>query len=175
MLIPESVPDSERAPAELGGRERARDIDIRPYVHIPAFHVTRGTHRSAGGLLDDNAGRHPEFDSLASRFIVATSDARGKLVEDAKLFARATGEKYKYYLKVMDKVINGSEEWVEKEATRLASILKKRNISPQKLDEVKIKANILSSFKAVEEKAEEVVEEVKEKVEEVIGRASAEL
>ena len=97
------------------------------------------------------------------------------MVEDAKLFARATGEKYKYYLKVMDKVINGSEEWVEKEATRLASILKKRNISPQKLDEVKIKANILSSFKAIEEKAEEVVEEVKEKVEEVIGRASAEL
>ncbi|KAI0090087.1 protein disulfide isomerase [Irpex rosettiformis] len=130
-----------------------------------------GTHRSAGGLLDDTAGRHPEFDSLASRFIVAASDGRSKLVEDAKLFARATGDKYQYYLKVMDKVVNGSEQWVEKEANRLASILKKRNISPQKLDEVKIKANILSSFKAVEEKAEEV----KEKVEEVIGRASAEL
>ena len=46
---------------------------------------------------------------------------------------------------------------------------------PEKLDEVKIKANILSSFKALEEKAEEVVEEVKEKVEETVGRASDEL
>ncbi|PSS37491.1 hypothetical protein PHLCEN_2v698 [Hermanssonia centrifuga] len=54
-------------------------------------------------------------------------------------------------------------------------MLKKRSLSPAKLDEVKIKANILSSFKAVEEKAEEAVEELKEKVEEVIGRASAEL
>lgn len=134
-----------------------------------------GTHRSPGGLLDETVGRHPEFDSIASRFVGAASDARGKLFEDAKLFARATGEKYKYYLKVMEKVANGTEGWVEKEANRLASILKKRNISPQKLDEVKVKANILSSFKAVEEKVEEVVEEVKEKVEEVVGRASAEL
>lgn len=57
----------------------------------------------------------------------------------------------------------------------LASILKKRTISPQKLDEVKIKANILSTFKAVEEKAEEIVAEAAEKLEEGIGRASAEL
>jgi protein disulfide-isomerase A6 len=54
---------------------------------------------------------------------------------------------------------------------RLSSILKKRGMSPQKLDEVKIKANILSSFKAVEEKADEAVE----KLEEIVGRASAEL
>ena len=38
----------------------------------------------------------------------------------------------------------------------LQSILKKRTLSPQKLDEVKIKANILSTFKTVEEKIEEV-------------------
>lgn len=54
-------------------------------------------------------------------------------------------------------------------------MLKKRTISSQKLDEVKIKANILSAFKVVEEKAEELVEEASEKLEEVVGRASAEL
>lgn len=57
----------------------------------------------------------------------------------------------------------------------LASILKKRTISPQKLDEVKIKANILSTFRIVEEKAEAIFEEAAEKLEEGIGRASAEL
>ena len=79
-----------------------------------------GTHRAPGGLLDDTAGRHPEFDSLASRFVVAAADkvAQSKLYEDAKLFGRATGAKYKYYLKVMEKVMNGTEGWVEKEAAR---------------------------------------------------------
>ena len=52
----------------------------------------------------------------------------------------------------------------------LQSILKKRTIAPAKLDEVKIKANILSTFKVIEEKVEEVIEEVKETVEEAIGR-----
>ena len=37
----------------------------------------------------------------------------------------------------------------------LQSILKKRNLSPAKLDEVKIKANILGAFRPVIEKAEE--------------------
>ena len=62
------------------------------------------------------------------------------------------------------------------------TILQKRSIAPAKLDEVKVKANILNAFKTVVEKAEETVEEakeateeVKEKAEEVVGRASAEL
>lgn len=59
--------------------------------------------------------------------------------------------------------------------TRLTSILKKRTLSPQKLDEVKIKANILSTFKVVEEKAEEIAAEASEKLEEAIGRDSADL
>lgn len=55
---------------------------------------------------------------MASRFVVGTADARDTLYKDAQLFARATGEKYKYYLKVMEKVLNGTEEYVEKEASR---------------------------------------------------------
>ena len=131
-----------------------------------------GTHRSVGGLLDETAGRHPEFDSIASRFIVASESARNTLFQDAQLIAQAFGTKYKYYLRVMEKLLNNTEDFVEKESKRLNGILEKRKLSPEKLDEVKIKANILSSFKALEEKAEEVVEEVKEKVEETVGRAS---
>lgn len=128
-----------------------------------------GTHRAAGGLLNDIAGRHPEIDSLASRFVAATGSARDTLFQDAQLFAGAFGQKYKYYLRVMEKVINGTEDYVEKESKRLQSILKKRNLAPQKLDEVKIKANILSTFKVVEEKAEEAVEKLQEKVDEALG------
>ena len=55
---------------------------------------------------------------MASRFVVAASDVRDKLYQDAELFLRATGEKYKYYLKVMEKLSNGTEEWLEKETNR---------------------------------------------------------
>ena len=54
----------------------------------------------------------------------------------------------------------------------LQSILKKRNLSPEKLDEVKVKANVLSAFKSVSEKAEQVVDKLQEKVE---GHDAAEL
>ena len=53
----------------------------------------------------------------------------------------------------------------------MASILKKRTVTPQKLDEVKIKANILGAFKPIEEK----VEEAAAKLEEALGRDTAEL
>lgn len=47
-------------------------------------------------------------------------------------------------------------------SARLASILSKRTLAPAKLDEIKIKANILGAF-------------VVEKVETVIGRETDEL
>lgn len=63
----------------------------------------------------------------------------------------------------MKKVVNGSEEYLVKESNRLASILKKRNMSPAKLDEIKIKANILAAF--AEQKAEELKEAVEDMAE----------
>lgn len=63
---------------------------------------------------------------------------------------------------------------------RLSSILAKRTMAPAKLDEIKIKANILASFAA--EKAGEVAQEVKEeaegvakKAEHLVGKASEDL
>ncbi|KAJ3551938.1 hypothetical protein NM688_g4423 [Phlebia brevispora] len=130
-----------------------------------------GTHRSAGGLLDDNAGRHPEFDSMASRFLVATAESRDALFKDAQLLAQAF-PKFKYYLRVMEKIVNGTEDYMRRRANgALGNILAKRTLTPTKLDEVKIKANILKTFKGIEMK----VEDTAEKAEEVVGRASAEL
>lgn len=55
----------------------------------------------------------------------------------------------------------------------LASILGKRSLSAEKLDEIKIKANILAAF--AEEKAEEVKESVESVVESATQRAKEEL
>ncbi|KAG5717493.1 Protein disulfide-isomerase tigA, partial [Termitomyces sp. T112] len=105
-----------------------------------------GTHRAVGGGLNDQAGRLPEFDSLASKFFVAGAEARDSIFKEASVLAASVGETSKHYVRVMEKVVNGSEGYVQKEAARLTKILEKKNLSPLKLDEIKIKANILSAF-----------------------------
>lgn len=110
-----------------------------------------GTQRAPGGGLTELAGRLPELDSLASQFFAATGAARDAIYKDASQLAENLGPAATHYVRVMEKVVNGSEEYVEKEAKRLASILKKRTLAPAKLDELKIKSNILSAFKRAEE------------------------
>jgi len=121
-----------------------------------------GTQRAAGGGLTNSAGRLPELDVLANKFFVATSDARDSIYREALALAATAGVTGKHYIKVMEKVVNGTEAYFEKEATRLKKILEKKNLAPQKLDEIKIKANILAAF--ANEKFEEVKEAVEEKL-----------
>jgi protein disulfide-isomerase A6 len=121
-----------------------------------------GTQRAVGGGLTNLAGRLPEFDALANKFFVATSDARDSIYREALALAATAGATGKHYVKVMEKVVNGTEAYFEKEATRLKKILEKKNLAPQKLDEIKIKANILAAF--AHEKFEEVKETVEEKL-----------
>ncbi|KAI0058205.1 protein disulfide isomerase [Artomyces pyxidatus] len=116
-----------------------------------------GTSRAVGGGLNAKAGRETEFDSLASKFVVATGDARDALFKEASVLAAQIGPAAKHYVRVMEKVVNGTEDYVSKESKRLASILKKRTLSPAKLDEIQIKANILAAFNSPE-KSEEKVE-----------------
>ncbi|KAJ7650246.1 protein disulfide isomerase [Roridomyces roridus] len=105
-----------------------------------------GTHRAVGGGLNDEAGRVSEFDSLASKFFVAAADARASILQDAVALAAGAGSVANHYIRVMEKVVNGSEAYLEKEVKRLESILKKRSLAPAKLDEIKVKFNVLSAF-----------------------------
>ncbi|KAJ7126983.1 protein disulfide isomerase [Mycena epipterygia] len=107
-----------------------------------------GTQRAVGGGLSDQAGRLPELDALASKFFVAVGDARATLLKDAAALAVSAGVVSKHYLRVMEKLVNGTEGYLEKETKRLESILKKRSLAPAKLDEIKIKSNILRAFTA---------------------------
>ncbi|KAF8896355.1 protein disulfide isomerase [Infundibulicybe gibba] len=124
-----------------------------------------GTHRAVGGGLSDEAGRLADFDALAGKFATALSTTKGSIYQEALSLAASAGTGSKHYLRVMEKVVNGTEGYVEKESKRLAAILKKRTLSPTKLDEIKIKANILRAF------SQEKVAEAEEKV----ARAEAEL
>jgi len=128
-----------------------------------------GTQRAVGGGLTDEAGRHAEFDALARKFFVSTGSARNSIYQEAVAFADKAGTASKHYLRVMEKLVNGAEGYLEKESKRLASILEKRGLSSAKLDEIKIKANILKAFAA------EKAEEAEEKAESFARKATAEL
>ena len=81
-----------------------------------------GTHRAVGGGLDDDAGRLPDFDELASKFFVAEAGARDALFKEASLLAGKVGPAANHYLRVMEKVVNGSEAYLEKETKRYVEI-----------------------------------------------------
>ncbi|KAG8212998.1 thioredoxin-like protein [Butyriboletus roseoflavus] len=121
-----------------------------------------GTHRAVGGDLNDEAGRLAELDAVAQKFLAAAGNARHAIHKEAKALSDSLGVASNHYLRVMEKIVTHSEAYIEKESQRLASILSKRSLAPTKLDEIKIKANILNAF-------------VLEKSETVIGRETDEL
>jgi protein disulfide-isomerase A6 len=59
-----------------------------------------------------------KLDELAVQFFMAAQEARGKIYEEAAAVADGVGSHAQHYLKVMQKVVNGSEEYFEKEGNR---------------------------------------------------------
>lgn len=94
-----------------------------------------GTNRAVGGGLDDNvrfwsrlqvdglhtclqAGRLAEFDSLANKFLDASGKARDSIYKEALTLAKAADATSKHYIRVMEKLVNGTENYIEKESKR---------------------------------------------------------
>ncbi|KXN89090.1 Protein disulfide-isomerase tigA [Leucoagaricus sp. SymC.cos] len=121
-----------------GGRSEA---DFVSYLNEKC-----GTQRKVGGGLNELAGRLPSFDTLAQKFFTAAHDARRAIFDEARTLAETTGKEAKQYLRVMDKVVNTSDAYIEKEIKRLSTILEKKTMAPSKLDEIQIKANVLRAF-----------------------------
>ncbi|KAG8631935.1 hypothetical protein KVT40_001075 [Elsinoe batatas] len=119
-----------------------------------------GTHRVAGGGLDATAGTIAALDALVQKFTgkQATLAEVGKEVGEA---AKGAKDKYaEYYVKVIEK-LGKNEGYVEKEAKRLAGLVKKGGLAPEKMDDLVRRSNILQRFKA---QVEETVERVKEEL-----------
>lgn len=69
-------------------------------------------------LVDVQAGRVASLDSLASQFFTALPSSRAELYDEAVVLGKDLGVGAAYYLKVMEKLVNGTENYVEKEAKR---------------------------------------------------------
>ncbi|PAV16068.1 disulfide isomerase [Pyrrhoderma noxium] len=141
--------DNKEPESYEGGRSEADFVEF--------LNQKCGTNRAVGGGLNEQAGRIEAFDELASKFFSATADIRSEILVEAAKLAEEIGSTAAHYLKIMNKIIEKTDSYLGKESTRLASILKKRSLSDLKLDEIKVKANILSAF--APRKTEEVADE----------------
>ncbi|CAD6574135.1 MAG: hypothetical protein TREMPRED_001018 [Tremellales sp. Tagirdzhanova-0007] len=112
-----------------------------------------GTHRTATGLLSATAGKVLTLDTLAQNFFSAGLPDRPAFLEKAReALSSLTGIDAKtnatadYYVKAMERMMDKGESWLTKEQARIAGLLASPSLAPQKLDELKVKGNILSSF-----------------------------
>ena len=64
------------------------------------------------------AGRVGSLDNVAQEFFAALPTARQAIYDDAVTVAEVVGERAQYYLKVMKKIIDTSEDYVAKETAR---------------------------------------------------------
>jgi protein disulfide-isomerase A6 len=55
---------------------------------------------------------------LAGKFFVATDEVRKSIVKEATALGSKAGETSKYYLRVMEKAVDGAEAYLEKESKR---------------------------------------------------------
>jgi protein disulfide-isomerase A6 len=125
-----------------GGRS---EDDLIAFINSKA-----GTHRIAGGALSTAAGTIEAFDAVLAKYAsTGTKDWAAASSEIQKVASDAQGAMKDYYLKALAK-ITGNPEYAIKEQTRLAGILKKGGLTPEKIDEMQRKSNVLAKFLVVD-------------------------
>jgi len=124
------------------------------------------TNRAVGGGLNDLAGLLPQLESHVLEFFAAGEDRKQEVLASVKAevskLQRDAEKAGAWYLRALEKTFKDGEVWVEKEHKRLSGILWKKTLSSDKLDEIKVKVNILGSF--LKQKAEEVEQKVKDEL-----------
>ncbi|GAA6033527.1 hypothetical protein JCM8097_001438 [Rhodosporidiobolus ruineniae] len=138
-----------------------------------------GTHKLPGGLLSDLAGRIPSLDNLASTYLHPTA-TRPALLSSASALASSLTDSSSalasYYLKLFTKFssLAPSEalDWIEKERTRLGKLAsKKGQVAAKKIEEARMKQNILAAFAEAKASASSVSSVASETIASVAGEA----
>lgn len=131
-----------------GSKEAEPYAGARSEDSLVAFiNAKVGTHRLVGGGLDSMAGTIEVLDTVLSKYITASgfSDIETATEEIKKAAAAVTDKTKEYYLKALAK-ITGNPEYAMKEQTRLAGLLKKGGLAPEKIDDLQKRSNILAKF-----------------------------
>ena len=140
---------SKEAQDYSGGRTEEALVD---FVNEKA-----GTFRVAGGGLNTKAGTIEAIDNIIQKYVSAGGIKNVEEVTTA-IQAAIEGTQNKsteYYLKALSKV-TGNPEYAMKEQTRLAGLLKKGGMSPEKIDDLQKRSNILAKFLVKDEPKSEL-------------------
>jgi len=106
-----------------------------------------GTNRVSGGGIDERAGRFDIFDAIVETFM-ADIDARDKAITDIeKTYETRDSHKKsgEYYVKVMKKIMEKGESYIQTEISRLEKILA-GHMKADKRDQMFKRKNILNVF-----------------------------
>jgi len=129
-----------------GGRQESDFVEF--------LNIKTGTHRVAGGGLDEDAGTIEVLDDIVSKYVSGT--ALDEVAAEVKKAAENLKDKYaEYYIRVFDK-LSKNEGYVTKELKRLEGIVSKPGLAPLKLDELTSKVNILRKFAEKDEGKDEL-------------------
>lgn len=116
-----------------------------------------GTSRTAGGRLSTKAGTIEALDDILAKYVTAggISDITAATNEVTKAAESLKDSTKDYYLKALTK-LTGNPEYAMKEHTRLAGLLKKAGLAPEKIDELQRRSNILAKFLVKEDARSEL-------------------
>jgi len=124
-----------------------RDVDS----FVTFLNERAGTHRSATGQLNDNAGLVEKLKDVVTKFVSAEKNVREKLLKEAEdvvaTLAEETKEHAAHYVRSMKSIIEKGEDYAANEVARLQKILSSGAVSDERADLMKIRKNILSLFK----------------------------
>ena len=122
-----------------GGRSEDAIVDF--------MNSKAGTFRVAGGGLNTEAGTIEVLDTVLQKYVTANGikDVEKATAEIKKAAANIAGKGSEYYLKALAK-LTGNPEYAMKEQTRLAGLLKKGGLAPEKIDDLQKRSNILAKF-----------------------------
>lgn len=101
-----------------------------------------GANRMIGGKLNIKAGTIAAFDSLLTTGLADVQKLAADLTKAATDVSDTTKD---YYLKVVAK-LTSNPEYAMKEQSRIAGILKKGGLAPEKIDDLQKRSNILARF-----------------------------
>lgn len=106
-----------------------------------------GANRMVGGRLNTKAGTIDALDAILAKYVTSNgiSDVERVTAELTKAAKDVTQKTKEYYLKALAK-ITGNPQYAMKEHTRLAGLLKKGGLAPEKIDDLQRRSNILAKF-----------------------------
>lgn len=120
-----------------------------------------GLNRIVGGRLGSTAGTIEALDAILAKYVTAggISDVEAATTDLKNAAADLSATTKEYYLRALAK-LTGNPEYAMKEQSRLAGILKRGGLAPEKIDELQKKSNILAKFLVKDGQSGDVKEEL---------------